>query len=135
MFQIKIFQCHNGHPVCGECRPSLAQCPSCRTEIGDTGSISRNILAESIAAAAFHGECHDGECALPFDTKSAKKFEKILRKNEKRIQKENIKQEKRESKRLVKEERKLKKDIKRVEKEEDSDKILLAYVISNGQFF
>ena len=135
MFQIKIFQCHNGHPVCGECRPSLAQCPSCRTEIGDTGSISRNILAESIAAAAFHGECHDRECALlPFDTKIAKKFEKILRKNEKRILKENMRQEKRESKRLVKEERKLKKD-NRVGKEEDTDKLLLAYVISNGQFF
>ena len=134
MFQIKIFQCYNGHPVCGECRPSLAQCPSCRTEIGDTGSISRNILAESIAAAAFHGECHDRECAIPFNTKTAKKFEKIVRKNEKRILKENMRQEKRESKRLVKEERKLKKD-KRVGKEEDSDKILLAYVVSNGQFF
>ena len=116
--------------MCGECLPSLVQCPSCRTEIGDTGSISRNILAESIAAAAFHGECHDRECAIPFDTKIAKKFEKILRKNEKRIQKENVRQEKRESKRLIKEERK----DKRV-KEEDSDKILLAYVISNGQFF
>ena len=57
-----------------------------------------------------------------------------MRKNEKRILKENMRQEKRESKRLVKEERKLKKD-KRVGKEEDSDKILLAYVVSNGQFF
>ena len=47
---MKIFQCSNGHALCGQCKdnPVMTSCPICR--IVFTGSnVSRNILAESLA--------------------------------------------------------------------------------------
>ena len=44
----KIWMCQNGHSVCGECRPKLAQCPSCQRSVD-----IRNIALEKIAMKVF----------------------------------------------------------------------------------
>jgi E3 ubiquitin-protein ligase SIAH1 len=40
-----IFQCRNGHSVCGEWKQRVAKCPTCREASIDT----RNLLAEDLA--------------------------------------------------------------------------------------
>ena len=54
---VKIFQCVNGHTLCGQCRdnPVVSTCPSCRV---DMASATRNILAESLAEKHFEEDSH-----------------------------------------------------------------------------
>ena len=42
----RIFQCSNGHVICGSCRPRLASCPYCRLRFSEA-TVTRNILAET----------------------------------------------------------------------------------------
>ena len=47
---VHIWQCAQGHPVCGECKenPEIRRCPTCRGEI-----VGRSTFAEKIAASVF----------------------------------------------------------------------------------
>ena len=44
----KIWMCQNGHSVCGECRPKVARCPSCKRSLD-----IRNRLSEKIVMKLF----------------------------------------------------------------------------------
>ena len=48
----RIFQCSNGHVICGSCRPRLASCPYCRLRFSEA-TVTRNILAETTSYDRF----------------------------------------------------------------------------------
>ncbi|PSN35345.1 hypothetical protein C0J52_22153 [Blattella germanica] len=45
-----IKQCLNGHNICKDCRHNIANCPVCRSQLGNT----RNLTAESMSRLITH---------------------------------------------------------------------------------
>ncbi len=47
----QVFQCQNGHMICGECEPKLRNCPVCRVKLAAfSGARTRCLIAEKLLA-------------------------------------------------------------------------------------
>ena len=55
-FDLRIWQCSDGHPVCEHCRkkPEVTCCPTCRKYI-----VGRSTIAEKMARSLFGGEMEE----------------------------------------------------------------------------
>lgn len=43
-----ILQCQGGHLVCGQCRPKLTSCPTCRGQLGNIRNLGMEKVAVSV---------------------------------------------------------------------------------------